>query len=301
MKYICAQPATFYYGWQLDTMLYNFREIGINLNDVHVICGFKNSIDNYFLKLEKKYGIQIFYYQDTRKKHSYKSSLRPHILAKHFENHTYLEEETIFYHDNDILFVRPIELSKYLNDDVNYLSDTIGYIGHDYILNKGKDVLNLMCSIMGICSCKVKANQHNSGGAQYLLKNITADFWKNVEEDCENLYYGLTEYNKIKKAKDPKYNELQIWCADMWALLWNLWKNNSPTKIIEELNFVWPNEPYENIQTKSIIHNAGVINNNNGMFYKADYVRKLPNLFLKIDNKKASYFYYNTVKKALSC
>ena len=40
MKYICAQPATFYYGWQLDTMLYNFREIGINLNDVHVICGF---------------------------------------------------------------------------------------------------------------------------------------------------------------------------------------------------------------------------------------------------------------------
>ena len=34
MKYICAQPATLYYGWQLDIMLTNFREVGINLSDV---------------------------------------------------------------------------------------------------------------------------------------------------------------------------------------------------------------------------------------------------------------------------
>ena len=35
------------------------------------------------------------------------------------------------------------------------------------------------------------------------------------------------------------------------------------------------------------------------MFYKRDYVSKLPNLNLYIDENKASYFYYNAVKKAL--
>jgi len=300
MIYICAQPATLYYSWQLDAMLYNFRDIGIDLNNVHIVCSFKTPIHSYFSILEKKYEAKFFYYQDTRNEPKYISSIRPHILAKHFEQNKYLENIPIFYHDSDIVLARPLELDKYLNDSINYLSDTISYIGHDYIVSKGNEVLSLMSNIIGICSCKVKANQNNSGGAQYLLKYITNDFWKTVEEDSENLFYGLTEYNKVKKQQNPKYHELQIWCADMWALLWNLWKLNKPTKIIKELDFVWPNEPYESIQTKSIIHNAGVINNENKMFYKRDYVNKLPNLDLHIDENKASYFYYNVVKKALS-
>lgn len=300
MIYICAQPATLYYGWQLDTMLYSFRDIGIDLNNVHIVCSFKTPIDPYFFVLEKKYEAKFFYYQDTREQPKYISSIRPHILAKHFEQNNYLENTPIFYHDCDIVLARPLSLDKYLNDNINYLSDTISYIGHDYIVSKGKEVLSLMSHIIGICSCKVRANQENSGGAQYLLKNITADFWETVEEDSENLFYGLTEYNKVKKQKEPGYHELQIWCADMWALLWNLWKEHKPTKIIKELDFVWPNEPYESIQTKSIIHNAGVVNNENKMFYKRDYVSKLPNLNLYIDENKASYFYYNTVRKALS-
>ena len=299
MIYICAQPAILYYAWQIDTMLYNFKDIGIDLNNVHIVCSFKTPIDPYFRKLEKKYSAKFFYYQDTRFEPDYISSIRPHILAKHFENNKYLENTPIFYHDCDIVFARPLELKNYISNNINYLSDTISYIGHDYIKSKGEEVLNLMCSVMNICSCKVRANQHNSGGAQYLLKNIPADFWKTVENDSENLFYALTEYNKVKKQDNPEYHELQIWCADMWALLWNLWKIGRPTAIIPEMDFVWPTEKRDSIQNKSIIHNAGVINNKDRLFYKSDYRSKLPDLNLDIDETRASSFYYSFVKKAL--
>ena len=79
MIYICAQPATLYYGWQIDTMLYNFRDIGIDLKNVHIVCSFKTPIDPYFFILEKKYEAKFFYYQDTRQQPKYISSIRPHI------------------------------------------------------------------------------------------------------------------------------------------------------------------------------------------------------------------------------
>ena len=38
-----------------------------------------------------------------------------------------------FYHDSDILFRKFPDFSKMIQDDQNYLSDTIGYIGSRYI------------------------------------------------------------------------------------------------------------------------------------------------------------------------
>jgi hypothetical protein len=38
MKYICAQPGTRYYAWQIEIMLMNFKEMGIPLQDVHIVC-----------------------------------------------------------------------------------------------------------------------------------------------------------------------------------------------------------------------------------------------------------------------
>jgi len=32
MKYICAQPATQYFGWQIDVMLYSFVSTGVNMS-----------------------------------------------------------------------------------------------------------------------------------------------------------------------------------------------------------------------------------------------------------------------------
>ena len=300
MKYLCAQPAIKYYGWQLDTMLYNFRDIGIDLKDVIIVSSYKTPIDDYFSKLESKYEANFYYYPDTREEPMYISSIRPHVLAKHFEAFPELENEVIFYHDCDIVLMRPLELNAYLKDDITYLSDTVSYIGYEYIKSKGNEVVELMCNIVDICSCKVRANQHNSGGAQYLFKNINAEYWRNVEEDSEMLYYGVTQYNNKRKEKEPEYHELQIWCADMWAVLWNLWKLAKPTRIVKEMDFIWPTQKYEKLGSANILHNAGVINGKEGLFYKGDYMNELPKLDLEIDETKASAYYYDIVKKALS-
>ena len=67
MKYICAQPATQYYAWQIDVMLYSFRTVGVNLEDVHIVCAIHGEIDPYFDKLMKKYtGVLFSFYVPIR-------------------------------------------------------------------------------------------------------------------------------------------------------------------------------------------------------------------------------------------
>jgi hypothetical protein len=46
----------------------------------------------------------------------------------------------------------------------------------------------------------------------------------------------------------------------------------------------------------NIMHNAGVTNSTSGMFYKADYINKLPyNENIIIDKNYASYYYWKEI------
>lgn len=301
MKYICAQPATLYYAWQIDVMLYSFRTVGVNLEDVHIVCAIHGEIDPYFDKLMKKYpGVLFSFYEDTRYDKGYISSIRPHILKKHFEAFTELEGQTFFYHDSDIVLTRPLPVENILNDDVSYLSDTISYIGYNYILSKGKDVLDMMLNIVGIDEKTVQNNEENSGGAQYLIKGVDRYFWHDVEKDSTRLFKDVTQLNNEKKKLDPKHHEIQIWCSDMWAVLWNIWKRNMETKVVGELDFSWSVNNVNDWHKKAIYHNAGVTNANSGMFYKGVYMKSLPALDLQLDTDKCSYNYYNLIKMALA-
>lgn len=300
MKYICAQPATQYYAWQIDVMLYSFRTVGVDLENVHIVCAIHDQIDPHFDVLMKKYtGVLFSFYEDTRHDKSYISSIRPHVLKKHFKAFPNLSEETIFYHDSDIAFTKPLDLGKYMGDDICYLSDTVSYIGHDYIKSKGEDVLNEMIHIVGIDKDTVEKNQENSGGAQYLIKGIDKYFWHDVEKDSTRLYKEITELNSKRKQEDPNYHELQIWCADMWAVLWNLWKRNKQTKIIREMNFSWATSPINEWHKNSIYHNAGVTANDNDMFFKGKYINSFPEMNIDVSPKKCSHNYYKLIQQAL--
>lgn len=300
MKYICAQPATQYYGWQIDTMLYSFRTVGVNLEDVHIVCAIHNEIDPYFDKLMRKYsGVVFSFYEDTRHDKSYISSIRPHILKKHFTAFSDLKDEVIFYHDSDIVFTKPLDVSHLLENDISYLSDTISYIGYNYIHSKGEDVLKRMLEVVGIDEEVVKNNKNNSGGAQYLLKGIDKYFWYDVENDCTRLYKHLTALNEEKKKQNPNYHELQIWCADMWAVLWNLWKRSKQTQVVDEMNFSWATSGINGWHKNAIYHNAGVTSSDTDMFFKGKYINDLPDLNLDIPNKKCSHNYYKLIQQAL--
>ena len=300
MKYICAQPATQYYGWQIDVMLHSFKTVGVNLGDVHIVCAIHNEIDPYFDKLMRKYsGVVFSFYEDTRHDKSYISSIRPHILKKHFTAFSDLKDEVIFYHDSDIVFTKPLDVSHLLENDISYLSDTISYIGYNYIHSKGEDVLKRMLEVVGIDEEVVKNNENNSGGAQYLLKGIDKYFWYDVENDCTRLYKHLTALNEEKKKQNPNYHELQIWCADMWGVLWNIWKRSKETQVVDEMNFSWATSSVNEWHKNAIYHNAGVTSNDTDMFFKGRYISDLPDLNLDIPNKKCSYNYYKLIQQAL--
>lgn len=300
MKYLSCQPANLYFGWQLDVMLHNFQTVAINLSDVEVVCGIDTTYDPYFDKLMEKYPeCNFYFYKDTRRDKSYISSIRPNILKQHFKKYPELSNEPIFYHDCDIAFTRPLDIEKYLDDDICYLSDTKSYIGANYILSKGQDVFDKMIEIVGINPHLVLDNEQNSGGAQYLLKNITYLFWELVEIDSTNLFKQITKLNNEKKKDNPKYHELQIWCADMWGVLWNLWKNNKKSRIAKEMNFMFATDPVQNWENVSIYHNAGVVTSENNLFYKGAYINSIPPTNLTIDNKFASCKYYEILKDAL--
>jgi hypothetical protein len=304
LQYLSVQPCTIYYLWQIDVMLNNFIEVGINQSDIHILFSYENEIDiktqYLFFKLEKKYlDVNFYFYKDNRINKNYVSSIRPNILYQFYKDYPKFSKKNVFYHDCDIVFTKNVNFNKFCYDDIWYLSDTNSYINADYIKSKGYGVYDKMCEIIEIDKSIPETQNFDSGGAQYILKNVDCEFWKIVESDSERLFTIINDYNNQIKKENPKYHELQIWCADMWALLWNAWKFGHKTKVVTEMNFCWATSAINEWNNNPIFHNAGVVSNNDGMFCKSDYQDKLPyNLDLSILNKSyCSYNYAKIVKK----
>ena len=178
VRLLCAQPASLYYAWQVEVMLQNFVEQGINLNYVDIVCSVNPVTDmSLWSKLTDNYSARFFFYRDDRPSPMYyQSSVRPWILAKHFKKFPGLSNESVFYHDCDMIFSKPIRFDQFEQDGICYGSDVRWYISYNYIIGKGEDVLQNMCEIVGISQDIVKNNELNCIGAQYILKGIDSDF-----------------------------------------------------------------------------------------------------------------------------
>ena len=305
LRYVCAQPATLYYVWQVEVMLNNFIEMGINPNFIDIVCWKQNGvIPEEWIKLSSHYSARFFFYDDTRENKHYISSIRPNILKQHFKEHPYLENDVIFYHDCDILFTKnPIFwiTDEMLEDDNWYGSDTRWYISHDYIISKGEDVLDSMCSIMDIDKAVVKENELNCIGAQYLMKGLSYEYWDWVEHKCDRLFKEITELNNQKVRDNPSYHTLQIWCSDMWAVLWKGWLMGYKTITHPNFEFSWGTSTETDYNRLNIMHNAGVTDIVSGLFYKAGYINSLPyNAELTIRDNTASKKYWEYIQKTAS-
>ena len=283
IRFICAQPASAYYSWQVEVMLNNFISMGINLNNVDIVCWKVNGvIPENWSRLASGYSARFLFYDDTRKTRHYISSIRPNILKQHCY----------------IVFTKPIDWDQFLQDDKWYGSDCRWYISHDYIISKGEDVLDEMCRIVDIDKQIIKDNELNGIGAQYLMKGINADYWENVEKDCERLFKEITDLNNLKKQENPTYHELQIWCSDMWAVLWNGWKMGKQTVCHPALEFAWATSTEADWNRLNIFHNAGVTDATSGLFYKALYIDMLPySETLDIKEGTASKKYWEIIQE----
>jgi len=306
LRFICAQPTIDYYTWQVEVMINNFIKMGINPNHIDIVCWKVNGVipDNWSKLVNHYNTVRFFFYDDTRETKHYISSIRPNILKQHWLSHPELEDDVIFYHDCDIVFTKPINWRQFLNDNKWYGSDTRFYISYDYIISKGEDILDKMCEIVDIDKQLIKDNELNCIGAHYVLKNLDWTFWEAVEHDCERLFKEITDLNTDKVSHDrhtippgatPRipYHPLQIWTADMWALLWNGWKRGKETVCHPDLQFSWGTSTEADWNKFNIFHNAGVTTDKNSLFYKCNYMNKLPykeNLGIKANTASSMYW-----------
>ena len=292
LKFICAQPDDTYYTWQVHLWMESLKKIGHSDKAIVLIFipYFREKNEKWQQIIDLYPEAEFVFYKDvdnvvSQKLGIYIPVLRPFCLMKYFKEHPEMKDKAIFYCDSDVLFTDNLDIEKFVDDDVNYLSDTNSYINASYFDSKIKDVLpekleeykkldvlTQITSLIGINREICEKNNLNSGGAQYFLKNIDGDFWEKVMKDCISIRVFLLKINK-----DFFKNEsvgFQSWCADMWAILWNLWLKEQETKVVPEMNFTWASDLITKLNTTAIYHNAGITGDySNGYpaFYKGKY------------------------------
>lgn len=284
MILLSAQPDESYFLWQLEIQISNFSLLSLDPDNIHILFSYDEGVGVNKLCLEfvEKFRdlANFFFYPDKRITKNYISSIRPHIIKQHFIRYPFLSSECIFYNDSDIVFTNKLpDFERLCNDDNWYVSNATNYLNTTYIKKFGEIVFEDMCRVIQIDKSIVENNDENAGGAQYLLKNLDSSFWGRVEIDSENLYTHLVsnidkyaaEYEKNTGFDCHEYIPIQAWCSDMWALLWNGFKEFK-VKIDPELDFCWPKSPIKCWDENKIFHNAGIIDNDRDLFfYKGDY------------------------------
>lgn len=279
-----VQPDVPYFHWQVEVMIHNFIKAGINANWIDVLWAYDDEPSKEVRALAERYNNVRFFFYKKRiiQNFGYIPILRPDTLEQHFSVYPDLSKEIVFYHDSDIIFKELPDFEKLLADDYWYVSDTISYIGAKYIRSKSDDLFEKMCEIANIKTELVDSNEDNSGGAQYLMKGPTAEYWAYVKHTALDLYKYMAnremEERPTLTAEELKtYNPIQKWCADMWAVLWGAWRIGIETRIDDELGFSWGTSSLNEYERHKIMHNAGVTGSNDGkLFYKGEFISRSP-------------------------
>ncbi len=304
--FVSAQPDVPYFIWQIKLYVHNFIQKGINPKQIHIIFSYdqeKNKPSDESLDLIKL-GVNISHFKDERERKNYIPSIKPYLIYKWLEKNPEYGK-MFFLHDSDIIWNELPNLEKFTQDDIIYLSDTKNYIGYNYLksasLNYEREfkncekeqLINEMCKVIPIDKETIINNQNNSGGGQYIIKNTDKEFWKKVYEDSFIMYSTMMIFQKKFPIRN---NKVQFWTAEMWSLLWNLWKTKKETKIIDELDFSWATDTIDNFYKKPILHMAGVTENmKHNKFYKGEFIDRNPIELLKKDE---NYFNYIDSKSA---
>lgn len=274
--------------WESFVQLQNLREQGLS-HLMHLLVfipySMKEGYSEGWDRIEETFPeVNITYFKDTTNfervynQFGYIPLIRPYCLSKYFDQNPHFSKEAFFYIDTDVLFTQSIDFQLYLKDDIIYTSEAGGYTDADYFDSKNRliggvpefmkpkryeegikrDFLNELAGFCGIDRQTIVSNKGKSGAAQYLLKNIDGDFWRDVLTSCMQLKTHMDEINKeFMQSSDKGF---QAWCADIHAVIWNLWKRGMKTECPKDFNFAWATDPIVRITENKLFHNAGVVN-----------------------------------------
>lgn len=301
--FISAQPDQYYFLWQLELLLFNLRGYDIPTKHIHILLGYDScvglSADSISFK-ERHPDVNVCGYPDTRSSSRYLSSIRPHIIAKHFRENPFLECETIFYHDSDIVFSKAPDFESLLSNKVWYASATGNYLNMNYIIsNTSRFFFEQMCELMEVEKDVVEANDLHAGGAQYLLKNCTTAFWERAEQDCE-LLFSFLEGERMKLGFCKANRLVNPWYSDMWVMWWGALREGYIFEVHSDLDFSWADSSIDQWKSKSILHYTGNVDSQGQtLFRKANYSSCTPffDNFSKIDRNSCSYSLVEIIKE----
>jgi len=280
VKFITACPDDNYYTWQVHLWLESLKDLNLSKDAIILIYRpLAREANTKWEKIEKLYPETEFNYIIEREGENMNTLIGIYIpIIRTYSMWRYLKSNpsigttnALFFCDSDILFTKDFNIDKFLDDDdnVNYVSDSVSYMGATYFKNKvtdvlpdkveefkKRDILAELLSLIGVDREVADINQEHSGGVQYILKNSTADFWQKVMNDAILIRTYMQKVNREFFAnQDIGY---QSWCADMWSILWNLWFMEREVKVVPELDFSWASCKIDQLDKKTIFHNAGI-------------------------------------------
>lgn len=275
--------------WETEIQLNNLRkyQMSENFRLLIFLPAYKTEFDPEWENLNKRYPeSKFFFYKDKKNivtdlivNYNYVPIHRICSLQHHFKEYPFLEKEAILYIDSDVIFTSQPLFEDYIQDDICYLSDTSTYLNAAYLEGKVSDVrpdkkddfiaANPFEKIASLCKIDpslIRANNNNTGGAQYLLKNVNSEFFDSCIDICLlfRMYYQTInqEYFPGDTQTDRENNGIQSWCADMIALQWSLWKRGYETSTPSWMKFAWATDETVVLNNCFILHNAGITDGN---------------------------------------
>jgi SAM-dependent methyltransferase len=294
--FVTAQPDERAFASEVEVQIHNFRKYGISSRMIVCVYWDKDQgLNSDWITLKHEYQEVEFHFfrSDTddilpHQLHDYAPIIRPYCLKKLWRKKPELKDKAVFYLDSDVIFIDAPELDKYLADSTSYLTDTRSYLGVDYMKGKAVEIgqdpllfIQRLCDISGVLVDKfLRGDLKASGGAQYVLKGVTEEFWQKVQEDCITIRSAFRQINRDKfysigqaKGQSAEDAGIQSWCADMWAVLMNLYYFNIEFSTPDFMKSIWSENEITRLQGDHlgtrILHNAGG-NNVNGVGYMWD-------------------------------
>jgi hypothetical protein len=280
-----CQPAIKRFEWELEVSLTRMKKLGIH--DIVLLFSRHESTIPFYLK--QKYGVEVHIYDDSRDYKQYIPSIKPYLWSKFLNEDRSRQNESYLYIDSDVLLRHIPNVDP--NHNIWYGSDCGRYLGVDYIDSTGKGIFEEMCKIIGVHPDLIRS-QNPVCGAQWVLSQPTYEYWNKVYEDSNVLYRYL---------KSRTYFNIQVWTAEMWSQLYNVYYFGKTTKVEKELDFSWATDPVSRYYETNIFHNAGVTGPNSGLFYKGQYVDKSPfgEDLSFVNPDKASIEYVKAIKEVI--
>ena len=282
MKFLFAQPAKKRFAWELHTVINSLSKLGVDKKDIILL--FAKEDDSVLMEFN---DCKVYSYEDDRFDKSYIPSIKPYLFYRYLSEDSERENETYVYLDSDTVildleaFKVPVTKSRW------YCSDTISYIGLDYIksVTNSSRMLEVMTDAIKVPIEWLESIQNNSGGAQWVIKNPRAGYWHDVYVNSIVLYQAIS----------PLETTLQKWTAEMWAQLWTMYHYGITPKVSKKLDFAWSTD--DELGNKKIIHNAGVTEDMD-LFFKGIYLDTPPLEALNQESGKVSDRYVQIVKEA---